>query len=109
MTTLAWMYGVMGIILALLALPLYFEKVPPNGLYGFRIPKTIANPRVWYAVNKYSARWLFATGVLTSISALALYQLPGLSLDAYALACLCIFIVIFGMGLFFIIRYMNSL
>jgi len=104
-----WMYVGMGWLLVVLALPLYFEKIPPNGLYGFRVRKTMEDPLVWYPVNKYSSRWLMATGIITALAALFLYQLPGISLDVYALACLSIFIPVFTTGLIFSLRFMNSL
>lgn len=109
MLTMMLMYVGMGSLLTLIALPLYFQKIPPNGLYGFRVRKTMANKDIWYAVNKYSSRWLIATGLVTVLSALVLYFLTGISLDGYALVCLGVFTVVLAIGIISSIRFMNSL
>ena len=103
------MYVGMGLLLTLVALPLYFQKIPPNGLYGFRVRKTMENKDIWYAVNKYSSRWLIAAGLVMALSAYVLYLLPGISLDGYSLACLVVFTVVLATGMIISIRYMNSL
>ncbi len=56
------LYIVSGALLTALSVPLLLEKIRPNGLYGFRVAKTMNNPEIWYAVNKYSARRLFWAG-----------------------------------------------
>lgn len=38
--------------------------VPPNPLYGFRIPATCKNKSVWYDANALSGRHLFLLGLL---------------------------------------------
>ncbi len=109
MTTLLSMYVGMGLLLAIIALPLYFEKIPPNGLYGFRVKKTMENPDIWYPVNKYSSRWLIAAGIIMALSAVGLSFFPGISLDVYSIACLAVFTGIFAIGMASTVRYMNSL
>ena len=42
----------MALLLIGLAVPLILQKVPPNGFYGFRLPKTQSDPRIWYAANR---------------------------------------------------------
>jgi uncharacterized membrane protein len=67
-----WMgfYIIFVVLLIILAIPLWNERIGPNGLYGFRVKKTMENERIWYAVNKYFAPWLAATGLLTAFAAL---------------------------------------
>jgi uncharacterized membrane protein len=43
------------------------NKVPPNGVYGFRTPTTLSNSIIWYQVNAYGARLLLETGLLVII------------------------------------------
>ena len=62
MATLAILYLISGVLLVLLALPLLYDKVPPNAFYGFWVAKTLDNPQIWYAVNRYAARRLVAAG-----------------------------------------------
>jgi len=109
MSTLLWLYLVCGTLLAGLSLPLIWKKVPPNGLYGFRVSKTLDNPQVWYEVNTYSGKRLFWTGVSTILAALALYFIPGISVDGYALGVLAVFTVVIVVGLVQSVRYMRSL
>ena len=109
MSTLLIMYVTGGILLTLIAIPLYFGKIGPNGLYGFRVKKTMENPEIWYPVNQYSAGWLMLTGVLTVLCAVGLSFVPGLSVDTYALVCLAVFAGVITVGLVMTVRYMNSL
>ena len=39
-----------------LSIPPLQGKVPPNGLYGFRTPKTLSDPSIWYAANRFAAQ-----------------------------------------------------
>ena len=109
MSMLLFMYVGSGILLILIAMPLYFQKVPPNGLYGFRVRRTMENPELWYPVNRYGAGWLMFIGLASVIGAVGLYFFPGLSVDTYALCCLAVFVGIFGLGIGFTVRYVNSL
>jgi len=109
MSTILFLNVGSGILLTLISIPLYLQKVPPNGFYGFRIRKTRENPEVWYPVNRYSAGWTMLCGMLTSIGAIGLYYFPGLSVDVYAWSCLSIFIIVFGIGIIFTLQYIKSL
>jgi uncharacterized membrane protein len=103
------LYTGSGILLILLAIPLYLEKIKPNGLYGFRVRKTIENPELWYPVNKYGARWLMLTGLVVVFSAIGFTLVPGLSVDGYSEMCTLVFAVVMTVGLVFTMGYMNSL
>ena len=109
MTTLMLCYAVAGILLILLAIPLYFKKIKPNGLYGFRVKKTRENPETWYLVNRYHAVWLMLTGFLTTLGAVGLFFVPNLTGDQYALICLSVFVGPMIIGLIMTVRYMKSL
>lgn len=67
-TQTAIVFGILniacGLLFILLALPLVQKKVPPNGLYGFRISKALDSEANWYAVNAYGGRQLINWSVL---------------------------------------------
>ena len=46
------------VMLFVVSIPLAFDLVPPNGLYGFRIASTLANPETWRRGNIF-AGWAF--------------------------------------------------
>ncbi len=46
-------------IVALVSLPMMLGKVPPNGLYGFRTPKTLSSREIWYPANRQSGFYMF--------------------------------------------------
>jgi hypothetical protein len=96
MKILLFFYLGSGLLLTLLSLPLLAKKVKPNPFYGFRVQKTLEDPALWYAVNAYFAKRQLAVGLVTVVAALGLYFWPGLSVDAYALACLAVFVLAFG-------------
>ena len=58
------LYLVVGVALVGLGVPLLMTWVPPNPLYGFRTPRTLQDPEVWYAVNRTTGFWLIVTGVV---------------------------------------------
>ena len=109
MTTLLVMYVVFGLLLAGLAVPLLLDKIPPNGWYGFRVPSTLYNADLWYKVNRYMARWMLLSGIITVAGAVALFFVPGLSVDAYAWLCLIVFAVPFAIGVVLSFRYLRRL
>jgi hypothetical protein len=41
--TLLIYFGI-GLLVAALALPMMYDKIQPNGFYGFRTPRTLSNP-----------------------------------------------------------------
>lgn len=77
----------LGVLFLVLAVPLMLGRIPPNGLYGFRTSRTVSNPELWYPVNAYTGRLLFAFGVLEITLAVALWFVPGIDPFAYAMAC----------------------
>ena len=56
MTSLLILYVGSGLLLIILAVPLIQRRVPPNIWYGFRLPQTLNDPEIWYAVNEYGGR-----------------------------------------------------
>ena len=63
-----------GAATILLGLPLALREITPNTVYGFRIPITLDDPRVWYAVNRVAGFALTAGGVGIAAGALLLYS-----------------------------------
>ena len=47
-----------------LAIPMALGLVPPNRFYGFRTPKTMSSPAVWYPANRVSGWCIIAAGLL---------------------------------------------
>lgn len=109
MTILLLLYVLCGMLLVILSIPLIAEKVPPNPYYGFRVSQTLDDPKAWYAVNKYAGKRLFWTGVIYVITAIGLYLIPNLSVDAYALTCLAIFVFAFTVAMIQSMRYMKTM
>ena len=63
--------------------------------------------RLWYAVNRYSAKWLLATGLIFIATCLIAYQIPGISIDSYSLICLAGFVIPMTIGVIYSWRYMK--
>jgi hypothetical protein len=59
---------------ALISIPLILKVVPPNGIYGFRIPATQTSRAIWYPANAFMGWALSAAAV---VSATFLSALPG--------------------------------
>jgi uncharacterized membrane protein len=67
-----------GVAIAVAGLPLMLRRVPPNRWYGIRLPATLADERLWYAVNERSGRDLLVVGATVALLAVgAPYLLSG--------------------------------
>lgn len=109
MHTLMIMFIASGFFLAIISIPMIFGKIPPNGLYGFRVKKTMENPEIWYAVNTYSGKRIFFASLVLVLAAVGLSFIPNLSLDMYSYAVLGVWVVVFGIAMAASIRYLKSL
>jgi hypothetical protein len=102
-------YVGMGIVLALVSIPLIRKQIRPNYWYGVRIPQTMNNTEVWYDVNAYVGKRLFAIGILSIVAAVGLYLIPHLALDTYTIACLVVVMVGFIVTAIQTIRHLQAL
>ena len=109
MPTLLLLYVISGLVLVIISIPMILGKIKPNLFYGFRVQATLEDPEIWYAVNRYFSKFLLITGLGVMVGSIALYFIPGISVDAYALACLGIFLAFFIPAMTLSWKYMNSL
>ena len=86
-------FALFGVLLVALALPLVLRRVPPNPLYGLRVPATFRDESVWYDANAASGRDLLAYAAVIFLVALLL---PAAGWDEEAIAIA--WIVIAGVG-----------
>jgi hypothetical protein len=98
-----------GLLLAGLSIPLILNLIPPNGLYGFRVRKTMEHPEIWYPVNKYGGWRLLVAGLVEAAAAVGIAFIPGITLDVYAYAVLFVWVVAFAIAIVSTVRYMNRL
>lgn len=85
--TLLCFYLGSGGLLGLLGIPLMLRKVPPNFWYGFRTPRTLANPDIWYEANAAAGARLCVAGVVIGMGS-CLMALVQRDLLMYAVSCL---------------------
>jgi len=109
MTFILLMHVSAGLLTASLAVPLMRRKVGPNALYGFRVRRTLEDPKVWYDANAFAGRCLFYVGIGTGLACLALYWLPAIDPIAYAVACPTILLVGLAVGLVLSFRHLDHL
>ncbi len=102
-------YSFSGLVLAGLSVPLILHKIPPNGLYGFRVPSTQNNPQLWYKVNAYSGKRFLVVGLGTAIGAVILYYTTLPNVEEYALSCLGLFLALFLWGIITSFLYLRSI
>jgi uncharacterized membrane protein len=75
----------LGVLFIGISIPMVRRRVPPNGMYGLRVPATFADEWVWYEANALSGRDMIVVGVLLVIVGLALPFVPGVSASAQVL------------------------
>lgn len=62
----------LGLVFAIVALPLLLRRVPMNHLYGIRVADAFRSEACWFDVNAYGGRLLFLYGLgLTSFGLFA--------------------------------------
>jgi hypothetical protein len=98
-----------GLLLSVVSVPLILERIPPNGLYGFRVKKTMENPEIWYPVNKYAGKRLLLAGLLLVLAAAGFSFIPNLKIDTYSYGVLFILLVLLTESIVSTVRYMNTL
>jgi hypothetical protein len=109
MEILLALYAFGGILLAALSVPLILRKIPPNGLYGFRIPATLNDPQLWYSVNAFAGRRFLVVGLGTSLGSILLYLTSDHNVDTYAYSCLGLFLAFFIWGIITSILHLRAL
>jgi hypothetical protein len=67
---IAW---VLPVLITIIAIPLVIGMIPPNNWYGFRTPKTLSSPAIWYAANRAMGWFFIGAGLLTMGFNLALW------------------------------------
>lgn len=69
MQHLPFLFTGMGLLFAGLGIPMILRRVPPNRIYGLRVPATFADEQVWYEANAKSGWDLVILGVALAILA----------------------------------------
>jgi uncharacterized membrane protein len=64
-----------GAIFILVSIPLWLGKIPPNRLYGIRIPKAFESTELWYKVNALGGGIMILYGVIMLFAGTALFIL----------------------------------
>jgi len=70
---IALLYGLAGLMFIGVGVPLMRERVPPNAWYGFRTPKTLSDPQIWYSANRVAGIDLIIAGAILALGVAALY------------------------------------
>jgi uncharacterized membrane protein len=83
-TLLLILFLVSGAILSGISIPLIQGRVGPNHWYGFRVRRTLDDPKVWYPANRYAGWWSLGLGVVVIVVATALYFVPDIDVAVYA-------------------------
>lgn len=87
MLPLVLMYVGTSLLLMGLSMPMILRMVKPNPWYGFRTPRTLKDPDIWYPANAHSGVLLLIAGFINAVTAVILALLPGMNKDAYAILC----------------------
>jgi uncharacterized membrane protein len=102
-------FVVVGLVFAALSIPMIRRRVPPNSVYGFRVKKTLSDPKVWYDANEFSGRCLFWLGVTMSLASLILFFIPPIGDIAYAWICQLSTLVGIAISMILSFRYLNRI
>jgi len=59
-----------GLLLIAVSVPMMLRRVPPNDVYGLRVPATLQDEQVWYDANAASGRDMVLFGVIVVLFSL---------------------------------------
>jgi uncharacterized membrane protein len=62
-------FAIPALLLFIVALPLVFNLIPPNRLYGFRTKKTLSDDDIWYGVNRFAGIAIMLASVVYALAA----------------------------------------
>lgn len=65
--TIGYIAYVIPIVFIVIALPLAFKMVAPNGTYGFRTPKTFTSDQAWYSINSVGGISFIIAGLVSVV------------------------------------------
>jgi len=54
-------------VIAMTSIPLILAVVPPNSVYGFRTPRTLADRELWFRANRFAGGALFVASVTSAV------------------------------------------
>jgi uncharacterized membrane protein len=57
------------VVIIAVSLPLVFNLIPPNWLYGFRTARTMSSEEVWYPANRVAGMAMAFAGVVWLLAA----------------------------------------
>ena len=106
------LYLFVGFLFMGLSIPLIQRKVKPNPWYGFRTPKTLSDPEIWYPANEYSGKTLFLAGMLMTTAAILFAPLgliPYAGIGIYTLANTTVILVSLFWSVLRSFRYLRRL
>jgi uncharacterized membrane protein len=107
--TLLVIYVAAGVLMIALAIPLILRRIPPNRWYGFRTPRTVADPEVWYPANVDAGQRMAAAGLTIIVGAIGFYFVPRWSMTNYAFALLAVTLFSLGYGMLQSFRNLRSI
>ena len=64
---------VVPLLILALSIPMILDRVPPNGAYGFRTPKTLSSDEIWYSANRAAGWFMLAASAMSICLNLALW------------------------------------
>lgn len=109
MVWLLVIHVITGLVLIALAWPMVLGRIPPNRWYGFRTPRTLEDPELWYPANAYTGKLVVWVGVSIILAAGGLYFVPGMDGPAYAIALTVILVTLVGGMVVLAFRHLRQL
>ncbi len=108
-TTMLIMQACTSLVLIGWSIPLIRRMVPPNHWYGFRVPRTLRDPIVWYEANAYSGKCLVGAGLAILIGSGSLYAVAVLDGPSYATACAVVALGALAVAVILSFRFLGRL
>ena len=101
-------FPLFGLLLIGASIPLILRRIPPNWIYGFKLPKTVNNPDIWYKANECSGKLMAIAGAVITLASVVLGML-GMSDHAYLTLMILVATVSLGITVIASLIYLKTL
>jgi hypothetical protein len=102
-------YVLVGLLFAALGRPLMRRKIGPNAVYGYRVSKTLSDPKVWYDANEYHGRCLIWYGVTLAVCGIVLFFIPAVDALGYSMTLPVVLLVGLVVCMILSSRYLDKI
>lgn len=101
--SIVWLLA--GILITVCAMPLVYNRIPMNSIYGFRLPQTFISDKAWYHLNEVGGMLFSLLGFPLFLSGILGFFLPENLLVIHSMVTGIVILMAIGFSICLFMRY----